>query len=54
MAFDSKWGGQWKAMTFHNKATGDETIALSVVEKPVAAIFDPYPSAVEMDVFGDQ
>ena len=28
MTFDSRWGGQWKAVTFHNKATGDETIAL--------------------------
>ncbi|MCC2980422.1 3,4-dihydroxy-2-butanone-4-phosphate synthase [Sphingomonas sp. IC4-52] len=26
--FESRWGGQWKAMTFHNKATGDETVAL--------------------------
>ena len=28
MPFESQWGGQWKAMTFHNRATGDETIAL--------------------------
>ena len=28
MVFESKWGGQWRGMTFHNKATGDETIAL--------------------------
>ena len=27
-SFDSRWGGQWRAITYHNKATGDETIAL--------------------------
>jgi 3,4-dihydroxy 2-butanone 4-phosphate synthase/GTP cyclohydrolase II len=28
MTFHSKWGGDWRAITYHNKATGDETIAL--------------------------
>nr|WP_156340399.1 3,4-dihydroxy-2-butanone-4-phosphate synthase [Sphingomonas sp. Leaf17] len=28
MMFESKWGGDWRAMTFFNKATGDEQIAL--------------------------
>jgi len=28
MTFTSRWGGDWKAMTFFNKATGDETMAL--------------------------
>jgi 3,4-dihydroxy 2-butanone 4-phosphate synthase / GTP cyclohydrolase II len=28
MDFDSRWGGRWKAVTFFNKATGDETMAL--------------------------
>ncbi|MDN4629926.1 3,4-dihydroxy-2-butanone-4-phosphate synthase [Sphingomonas sp. PvP056] len=56
MAFDSRWGGQWKAMTFHNKATGDETIAL------VKGRIDPAkPTLVRMhtmstfvDVFGEE
>ncbi|WCT72991.1 3,4-dihydroxy-2-butanone-4-phosphate synthase [Sphingomonas naphthae] len=26
--FQSKWGGEWTAMTFYNKATGDEQMAL--------------------------
>ncbi len=26
--FNSRWGGEWTATTFYNKATGDETIAL--------------------------
>ena len=28
MTFDSHWGGEWKAITFRNKVTGDELIAL--------------------------
>ena len=28
LPFHSRWGGDWRALTFHNKATGDETIAL--------------------------
>jgi 3,4-dihydroxy 2-butanone 4-phosphate synthase/GTP cyclohydrolase II len=56
MAFESRWGGQWKAMTFHNKATGDETIAL------VKGRIDPAkPTLVRMhtmstfvDVFGEE
>ena len=28
MQFTSRWGGEWTAMTFYNKASGDETMAL--------------------------
>ena len=28
ITFTSRWGGDWKAVTFFNKATGDETMAL--------------------------
>ncbi len=28
MSFESRWGGQWRALTYYNKATGDEQIAL--------------------------
>ena len=28
MSFDSRWGGSWRAITYYNKASGDETIAL--------------------------
>ncbi len=28
MTFESQWGGEWKAITFFNKATGDETLSL--------------------------
>ncbi|MEO9130811.1 MAG: 3,4-dihydroxy-2-butanone-4-phosphate synthase [Sphingomonas sp.] len=56
MAFQSKWGGDWKAMTFYNKATGDEQIAL------VKGKIDPArPTLVRMhtlsyfvDAFGEE
>lgn len=28
LVFHSRWGGEWRAITFFNKATGDETMAL--------------------------
>ncbi|CAN5533504.1 3,4-dihydroxy-2-butanone-4-phosphate synthase [soil metagenome] len=56
MVFHSKWGGDWKAMTFYNKATGDEQIAL------VKGRIDPeQPTLVRMhtlsffvDAFGEE
>ncbi len=56
MTFHSKWGGDWKAMTFYNKATGDEQIAL------VKGRIDPdQPTLVRMhtlsyfvDAFGEE
>jgi len=55
LTFTSKWGGDWKAITFFNKATGDETLAL------VKGRIDPaQPTLVRMhtmslyaDVFGE-
>jgi len=55
MTFTSRWGGDWKAITFFNKATGDETMAL------VKGHIDPaQPTMVRMhtmsmfvDVFGE-
>ena len=54
--FTSRWGGEWRAVTFHNKATGDETIAL------VKGRVDPgQPTLVRMhalstfsDIFGEE
>jgi 3,4-dihydroxy 2-butanone 4-phosphate synthase / GTP cyclohydrolase II len=56
MEFHSHWGGMWKAITFFNKATGDETMAL------VKGRIDPEkPTLVRMhtlsmfvDVFGEE
>jgi 3,4-dihydroxy 2-butanone 4-phosphate synthase/GTP cyclohydrolase II len=55
MVFQSRWGGEWKAITFFNKATGDETLALQ------KGRIDPYkPTLVRMhtmsmfvDTFGE-
>ncbi len=55
LSFTSRWGGDWKAITFYNKATGDETMAL------VKGHIDPArPTLVRMhtmsmfvDVFGE-
>jgi 3,4-dihydroxy 2-butanone 4-phosphate synthase/GTP cyclohydrolase II len=55
MAFDSRWGGDWRAMTYFNKASGDESIAL------VKGRIDPArPTLVRMhtasyfvDMFGE-
>ena len=55
MTFTSRWGGDWRAITFFNKATGDETMAL------VKGHIDPaQPTVVRMhtmsmfvDVFGE-
>jgi 3,4-dihydroxy 2-butanone 4-phosphate synthase/GTP cyclohydrolase II len=54
--FASRWGGDWKAITFHNRATGDETMAL------VKGRIDPdKPTLVRMhtlsmfiDIFGEE
>lgn len=53
--FHSQWGGDWTAITFYNKATGDETVAI------VKGYIDPAkPTLVRMhtlsifsDIFGE-
>jgi 3,4-dihydroxy 2-butanone 4-phosphate synthase / GTP cyclohydrolase II len=56
MTFHSRWGGEWKAMTFLNKATGDELVALQK-----GRILDDKPTLVRMhtmsmfvDAFGEE
>ena len=56
ITFTSRWGGDWKAITFFNKATGDETMAL------VKGRIDPSsPTLVRMhtlsifaDIYGEE
>jgi 3,4-dihydroxy 2-butanone 4-phosphate synthase/GTP cyclohydrolase II len=56
LAFKSRWGGDWRAVTYYNKATGDETMAL------VKGRIDPtQPTLVRMhtlsifaDIFGEE
>ena len=55
LTFESRWGGAWRAVTFYNRATGEENIAL------VKGRIDPdQPTLVRMhtlsafiDVFGE-
>jgi 3,4-dihydroxy 2-butanone 4-phosphate synthase/GTP cyclohydrolase II len=55
LPFTSRWGGDWKALTFFNRATGDENLAL------VKGRIDPsQPTLVRMhtlsifaDIFGE-
>nr|WP_037493127.1 3,4-dihydroxy-2-butanone-4-phosphate synthase [Sphingomonas sp. PAMC 26605] len=56
MPFDSKWGGQWKAMTFHNKATGDETIALvkGRIDPTKPTLVRMHTASYFVDMFGEQ
>ena len=55
MVFDSKWGGQWKAMTFHNKATGDETIALvkGKIDPEMPTLVRMHTASFFVDMFGE-
>nr|WP_277923536.1 3,4-dihydroxy-2-butanone-4-phosphate synthase [Sphingomonas sp. TREG-RG-20F-R18-01] len=55
MAFESKWGGQWKAMTFHNKATGDETIALvkGKIDPAKPTLVRMHTASYFVDMFGE-
>ncbi|AYJ86151.1 3,4-dihydroxy-2-butanone-4-phosphate synthase [Sphingomonas paeninsulae] len=56
MRFVSRWGGDWTAMTFYNKATGDETVALVKgyldPEKPV--LVRMHTHSIFVDTFGEQ
>jgi 3,4-dihydroxy 2-butanone 4-phosphate synthase / GTP cyclohydrolase II len=55
MRFVSRWGGDWKAITFFNKATGDETMALVkghiVPDRPT--LVRMHTMSMFVDVFGE-
>ena len=56
MTFESRWGGQWKAITFHNKATGDETIALvkGRIDPAKPTLVRMHTASFFIDMFGEQ
>ena len=56
MVFHSKWGGDWKAMTFYNKATGDEQIALvkGRIDPDGATLVRMHTLSVFVDAFGEE
>ena len=56
MKFNSRWGGDWSAMTFYNKATGDETIALvkGRIDSEKPTLVRMHTMSMFVDVFGEE
>ena len=55
MKFTSKWGGDWTAMTFYNKATEDETMALvkGYIDPAKPTLVRMHTMSMFVDVFGE-
>jgi 3,4-dihydroxy 2-butanone 4-phosphate synthase / GTP cyclohydrolase II len=55
MQFTSRWGGDWNAMTFFNKATGEETIALvkGRIDPDKPTLVRMHTMSMFVDVFGE-
>jgi 3,4-dihydroxy 2-butanone 4-phosphate synthase/GTP cyclohydrolase II len=55
ITFTSKWGGDWKACTFFNKATGDETMALvkGKIDPAKATLVRMHTLSVFYDIYGE-
>jgi 3,4-dihydroxy 2-butanone 4-phosphate synthase / GTP cyclohydrolase II len=55
MQFTSKWGGQWTAMTFFNRATGQETMALQKgrIDPAKPTLVRMHTLSMFVDVFGE-
>ena len=55
MTFNSRWGGEWKAMTFYNKATGDETTALQKgrIDPAAPTLVRMHTMSFFVDTFGE-
>jgi 3,4-dihydroxy 2-butanone 4-phosphate synthase / GTP cyclohydrolase II len=55
MKFSSKWGGDWSAMTFYNKATEDETMALvkGYIDPTKPTLVRMHTMSMFVDVFGE-
>ena len=55
MTFESQWGGDWRAVTFHNKATGDETIALvkGRIDPAKPTLVRMHTASYFVDMFGE-
>ncbi len=55
LSFTSKWGGEWTAFTFFNKATGDETMALvkGHISEGQPTLVRMHTMSMFVDVFGE-
>ena len=56
MSFTSRWGGDWRALTFFNKATGDETLALvkGWIDPAKPTLVRMHTMSMFVDVFGEE
>ena len=56
MRFTSRWGGDWTAMTFFNKATGDENMALvkGRIDPATPTLVRMHTMSMFVDVFGEE
>ena len=54
--FSSRWGGSWKAITFYNKATGDETVALvkGRIDSSQPTVVRMHTLSIFADIFGEE
>jgi 3,4-dihydroxy 2-butanone 4-phosphate synthase / GTP cyclohydrolase II len=55
MRFSSQWGGEWTAMTFFNRATGQETMALQKghIDSAKPTLVRMHTLSMFVDVFGE-
>ncbi len=55
MRFISRWGGEWTAITFYNKATGDENMALvkGHISADQPTLVRMHTMSMFVDVFGE-
>jgi 3,4-dihydroxy 2-butanone 4-phosphate synthase/GTP cyclohydrolase II len=53
--FASRWGGEWTAMTFYNKATGDEQVALvkGRIDPKKPTLVRMHTASMFVDMFGE-
>lgn len=56
LTFNSNWGGQWRARTYFNKATGDETMALvkGHVDPDKPTLVRMHTLSIFADIFGEE
>ncbi|WP_375404336.1 3,4-dihydroxy-2-butanone-4-phosphate synthase [uncultured Sphingomonas sp.] len=56
MPFQSRWGGQWRAITYYNKASGDETIALvkGHIDPDKPTLVRMHTASYFVDMFGEE
>ncbi len=56
ISFNSRWGGVWKACTFFNKATGDETMALvkGKVDPASPTLVRMHTLSIFADIYGEE